>query len=329
MSEVQLFSIGDTTYDTFMSPREMETLCRLDKHECYVAFSFGEKIPVSNLEFSVGGNAANNAVGVSRLGVKVGLVSTFGDDDVSEQIKKHLLEEKVNLTYSRVQDGSGSNFSTIINYGGERTIFTYRPVREYVFPKDLPGSAWAYLTSMAENFERYYEEVVGWVKKYDVKLAFNPGSRQVRAGVERIKNVLSVTHVLYVNRNEAERLTGFGDSRGKDKELLAAVCALGPKMSIVTDGNLGSLAYDGKKFYKAGVLPVDAFERTGAGDGFGSGCVAALIYGKSFKEALLWGTINGASVIGYVGSQKGLLTRDRMPEWLERVESCNVEVEEI
>ena len=80
---------------------------------------------------------------------------------------------------------------------------------------------------------------------------------------------------------------------------------------------------------KAGVLPVDAYERTGAGDAFGSGCISALIKGKSFEEALLWGTVNSASVIGYIGSQKGLLREHEMPLWLERARSSGVGVVEL
>ena len=34
-------------------------MCRLDSKECLIAFSYGDKIPVKNLEFSIGGNAAS------------------------------------------------------------------------------------------------------------------------------------------------------------------------------------------------------------------------------------------------------------------------------
>ena len=73
-------------------------------------------------------------------------------------------------------------------------------------------------------------------------------------------------------------------------------------------------------------MPIDPYSRTGAGDAFGAGCVAALIKGKSFEEALLWGTVNSASVIGYVGSTKGLLKDAEIPNWLERAKSSGVGV---
>jgi len=196
----------------------------------------------------------------------------------------------------------------------------------------LPVTPWVYLTSMGEAFQPFYNHFIDFINRNPgIMLAFNPGSWQLRVGIEALKPVLGVTHVIYVNREEAEKLTGIPDSHGADKELLTNLSSLGPKIAIITDGGNGSFVYDsiGKKYYKAGVLPVDAYERTGAGDAFGAGCIAALIKGKGFNEALLWGTVNSASVIGYVGSQRGLLKETEMPEWLGRVKSSGVGVVEI
>lgn len=329
MSDLELLSVGDVTMDVFMSPTESEALCRLDDKDCLICFSYGGKIPVKTIEQSVGGNAANNAVGATRLGVETGLVSTLGGDSIGNQIVEKLEREGVDLSFIVQQPEAGSNYSTIINYGGERTIFSYHAPRSYEFPVHLPSTSWIYLTSMGESFRPFYNHFVEFINKNpDIKLAFNPGSRQLRADIEALEPVMKVCHVIYINRKEAEKLTGMENSQGKDKELLKALSAKGPKIVIITAGGDGSFVYDSvsEKYYKAGVLPLDAHERTGAGDSFGAGCISALIKGKSFEEALLWGTVNAASVIGYTGSQKGLLKEDEMPIWLERAKSCKVEV---
>jgi sugar/nucleoside kinase (ribokinase family) len=282
------------------------------------------------LEFSIGGNAANNAVGVSRLGINVSIVLSVGEDDIGSQIKSHLEKEQVDTKFVVQQAGTRSNYSTIVNYGGERTIFVYHAPRTYEFPKDLPATHWVYLTSMGESFKPFYDETLAWLKENpEILLAFNPGSYQLRAGVEVMKPVLSRTYVIFVNRQEAEKITGTTESTsGRERELLKALSAMGPKVCVITDGGNGSFIYDGKRFVKAGVLPIDAYERTGAGDAFGSGCLAALIKGKTLEDALLWGTLNSASKIGFVGSQKGLLREEEMPIWIDRAKSSNVSVEE-
>lgn len=331
MANLDLLTIGDASVDTFLSPAESEALCRIDTKECYIAFSYGEKIPVRSLEFSVGGNAANNAVGVKRLGVNVGLVLTLGDDLVGNTIIEKLRQEEVDLTYVIQQPGTSSNYSTVINYSGERSIFSYHAPRSYEFPVQLPATPWIYLTSMGETFRPFYNHFSDWIKKNPtVKLAFNPGTWQVKAPVEQIQDILIATYLIFVNREEAEKLTGVETSGDKEKDLLLALSKLGPKICVITDGPNGSFVYDAttQKFLKIGILPVDAYERTGAGDAFGSGVLGGLIKGKTLEEALIWGTINSASVIGYAGPQRGLLKIEEMDEWTQRAKSSGVEVKE-
>lgn len=328
MDKFDLISIGDATRDVFITPSESDTLCQIDTKDCYLMFSYGDKIPVKSLTFDIGGNAGNNAVGTKRLGIKSSIFLTLGDDGIGNEIIEKFIKEGVDTSYVYRQKGVGSDYYTIIVVSGERTIFGYKNDKDYFLPETFPETDWVYLTSMAENFEGIYERVIKWTDEKQIKLAFNPGSRQIRAGVDKVRNVLAKTYMLYVNREEAEVLTGFSESQGKEKELLQKASELGPKIVIVTDGGNGAFVYDGHKFLRSGVLPVDAYERTGAGDAFGSGCVSALIKGKPLEEALLWGTVNSASVIGYTGAQHGLLNEDQIAEWLERAKSCNVKVEE-
>ena len=327
--DIDLLSVGDATLDVFLTPSETETVCSLDTKECLICFSYGDKIPVKNIDYSIGGNAANNVVGTKRLGVKSALVLTLGDDLVGNQIVEKLGKDEINLTYVIQQPSTTSNYSMVVSYGGERTIFVYHAPRSYEFPVSLPKVPWVYLTSMGEAFQPFYNHMLEWFeKKPEVKVAFNPGSYQLRAKKEILEPILKRTYLLYVNRQEAEKLTGLGNSNGKEKDLLRAVSALGPKIPVVTDGGRGSFAYDGEKFYTANTMPVDAYERTGAGDAYGSGFLSAVIKGRSIAEAMVWGTVNSASVIGYTGAQKGLLRADQIDEWLSMAASSGVKVEE-
>lgn len=330
--KLELLSIGDATYDVFLEPTESETFCQVDKKQCFIAFTYGDKIPVKRIEYSVGGNAANNSVGTRRLGVRSALVSTLGGDNTGNLIYEKIKSEGVNVDSVTRQPSATSRFSTVINYAGERTIFTYNPLQNYEFPKVMPVTPYIYLTSMGESFEPFYNHVIEFVKSNPgVKIAFNPGSRQVRADISVLKPVLEQTFIIYVNREEAQKLTGMDSSLKKEKKLLESLSSLGPKVCVITDGGQGSYLFDSesKRYYKCGVLPVDAYERTGAGDAFGSGFMSAVIKGKPYNEALLWGTVNSASVIGYTGAQKGLLKETDIPNWIERAKSCGVEVKEL
>ena len=316
MSNLDLLSVGDANLDAFITPSESESLCDINTKECLIAFSYADKIPVKNLEFSVGGNAANNLVGTKRLGVNSGAVLTLGDDSTGVQI----IEQPSTL----------SNFNMVISYTGERTIFTYHAPRSYEFPVNLPKVPWMYLTSMGESFKPFYNHITEWlVKNPETKLSFNPGTWQLRGGIDAIENVFKLSTLVFVNKQEAEKLTGFEAKDKVTKELLMALSGLGPKIAVITDGGNGSFVFDGNRFLHCGILPVDAYERTGAGDAFGSGFLSAVIKGKTLEEALIWGTVNSASVIGYTGAQRGLLTEDDMSTWVARAKSSGVMVEEM
>lgn len=330
MANLDLLSIGDANLDAFIVPSESESLCDINTKECLIAFSYADKIPVKSLEFSVGGNASNNAVGTKRLGVNSGVVLTLGDDSTGIQIIEKLKAENVDLTYCIQQPSTLSNFNVAVTYTGERTIFTYHAPRSYEFPVQLPRVPWVYLTSMGESYRPFYNHITEWlVRNPEVKMAFNPGSWQLRGGIKEIGNVMKLAHLVFVNKQEAEKLTGYEAKDKVTKELLMALSGLGPQISVITDGGNGAYLFDGHKFLSCGIMPMDAYERTGAGDAFGSGFLAGIIKGKTVEEALVWGTVNSASVIGYVGAQKGLLKEGDIDTWVERFKSSGVKIEEM
>ncbi|KKW28054.1 MAG: hypothetical protein UY71_C0033G0008, partial [Parcubacteria group bacterium GW2011_GWB1_52_7] len=44
----------------------------------------------------------------------------------------------------------------------------------------------------------------------------------------------------------------------------------------------------------------------------------ALALGKSVREALMWGPVNSMSVVQQIGARAGLLTRERLEEYLAK-----------
>jgi ribokinase len=165
--------------------------------------------------------------------------------------------------------------------------------------------------------------MVEWLKEHpDVKLAFQPGTFQMKAGVERLKEMYERTNVLIFNREEAVLVTG--GSYDDIHDLMNRMHAYGPKIVVITDGPDGAYASDGENRFKMPNYPDPGppVERTGAGDSFASAFVAALAKGANLEAALLWAPINSMNVVQHVGAQEGLLTVDEIdyymrnaPEW--------------
>ena len=300
--------VGNAKIDTFLTLHEASTSLRLIKETNELCIKFGEKITVDKAELLLGGNAANVAVGTSRLGLNVTLVAEIGEDEFAQKIINTLSKEKVDVSNVKQTEGQQSSFSTIINFKGERTIFSEHVKRNHNFTFENISTKWVYLTSLGDEWKSAYDKTVDFVKRTKARLAFNPGTLQISEGVKNIENVLSLTDILFVNKEEAETLLMINDKGLMINDLLKGLRELGPKIVVITDGKNGSYAIDEKgEILKEEIVETKVVEKTGAGDAYSSGFVAAFLYNKSIVDAMDWGAKNSASVIGKVGAQDGLL----------------------
>lgn len=314
-----LISIGDATIDNFVQIHDAEVRCNINKTECMLCIEYGDKISVDKLTHLVAGNAANNAVGGSRLKLKSAIYVNVGSDPSGKQIAEKLREEKVDTRYVVVNKEMESNLSTVINFKGERTILVYHQVWKYQLP-DLDKSRWVYFTSVSKSFSdsNLLNELASYLERTGSKLLYNPGTYQIQAGVKKHPRLLSLAELFVVNVEEAKRiLSGKDDADVPVIKLLKGIADLGPKMVVITDGGKGSYGFDGGKYYKLGIFTAKLAEMTGAGDAYATGVLAGLFYGKSLPEAMRWGAANGASVVEQIGPQAGLLRYSQMQEKLK------------
>ena len=149
-----IISIGDTTIDTIIKFHDATIQCSLKKDVCQLCLNYGDKVPVDQITRLVAGNAANNAVGTSRLGLKAAYCGIVGDDENGEWILQKLHQEKVSTIYSTQQKRTESNLSTVLSFKGERTILVYHAPRKYTLPK-MDGTKWVYYTSVGKNHSQY------------------------------------------------------------------------------------------------------------------------------------------------------------------------------
>src|SRR6185437_10447309 len=78
--DYNIITLGESTIDAFMTLAHANSDAHLDSKNNGLCFRFGEKIDVDRYTFTIGGNATNVAVGVSRLGLKATLCTEIGDD---------------------------------------------------------------------------------------------------------------------------------------------------------------------------------------------------------------------------------------------------------
>src|SRR3989344_8840098 len=249
-----LITIGDSTIDTFIRIHDATVECDINHQECKICVKYGDKIPVDSIAHGVAGNAANVAVGCSKLGFSCAIYTNLGDDDQGKTIKEALQKENVALDFVKINSGKSSNLSVVLTFQGERTIFVYHQDWYYSFPK-LFDSSWVYLTSMAESFtnSNIMDEVCHYLDKSKAKLAFSPGTFQLKADIKRYPKILEKCEIIFVNLEEAKRILGISESEiVNERDLLSKMHFLGPKTVVITDGANGSYVSDGNRNLKIG-----------------------------------------------------------------------------
>jgi ribokinase len=316
-NQLDFVAIGDIVTDAFIKLSEAEVKDCIDHSRQELCISFGDKVPFDSVTVVKGvGNCANAAVSASRLGLKAGLVTYVGSDQYGKECIEAMQADKVNTTYIEAQEGKKTNYHYVLWYGVERTILVNHEHYTYTWPSIQPVPKWIYLTSLGAGTEEYHQQIAQYLlANPEVKLAFQPGTFQIKMGTEALKDIYARTEVFFCNVEEAKRILNTEES--DVKKLMSGLKELGPKHVVVTDGINGAYAFDGTDNWFMPIYPHDPFERTGAGDAFASTLTSALALGMPLNEALIWGPINSMSVVQKIGAQEGLLTREKLEEYLK------------
>jgi ribokinase len=314
--QIDFLAIGDIVTDAFIRIKDAKVTCDIDEHNCKLSLRFGDKVPYESVEeVRAVGNSANAAVSAARLGVSSALVAHIGKDTHGQNCLDELVKNNVSTKYIGVHEGMTTNYHYVLWYNVDRTILVKHEHFPTKFPEDLTPPKMIYLSSLGEGTEEYHKQISSYMMAHpEIKLVFQPGTFQMKMSIEILKDIYKNTYAFFCNVEEAQRIL---NTKEKDpKILMDSVMELGPKLVFISDGVNGAYASDGTKYYFMPIYPQEAFERTGAGDAFASTVSVALLMGKSLEEALVWGPINSASVVQYVGAQKGLLTMPQLEKHL-------------
>ena len=175
---------------------------------------------------------------------------------------------------------------------------------------------WLYFSSVSESAFPFHNIVADYLDSHpDIKLAFQPGKNEIK-WVRKLARLHKPRNI-FLQCGKAEII--LGKETKNVLELSKGIAALGPKMVSISDGPNGACLYLNNELWSLSIYPDIAppVERTGAGDAFSSTFTAALALGKSPLEAFAWGPINSMSVVQEIGAQKGLLTREKIEEYLK------------
>lgn len=303
---LDVITIGDIKLDTFVVLNDASLQCQLKMPECLLCLEYGAKIVVDVVDSQLAGSAPNVAVGLSRMGRKTAVLSIMGEDGTRELALRKLKEENVSTRYIRHVHDEQSAYSVVLNFKGEKTLLTSHIHHAYRLPSKLAKSKWLYVSEMGSGYENLYRSVTSLARRSGRLVGLNPGTIQIKERKKALYDLIKASYVLFVNLEEAQAISG--EKTVEIHRLAPALWKLGPKKIVITNGKNGAYSFDGKGFLHCPIFPGRLVEATGAGDAFATGYLGALMNGQLHDEALRWGSVNSASVVGKIGPQAGLLS---------------------
>lgn len=301
--------VGSSLIDLFASIQDSEQLTIQDKT---VSFKLGDKVPIDINTLTLGGNGGNVSSALQRLQVPTSFYTYLGEDILSSHIKNLLEQEGVELYIEKEETTTGS-LSIIFSFDKDRIIFSHHNIFPHSFDpaKINTKPDVIYLTSIGKEWEESYLKVLEYAKQNSLPIAFSPGSQQMIDINEVFITTVHQSKMLFCNMEEAEKINAALSHEAIDnpKELLLNIKNNGFELLSITDGENGAYAIaKDNKVYRMQALVTEIKEKTGAGDAYAGGFLAAYMHNKPIEECMKWGALNAAGEMRYIGSRSGQLT---------------------
>jgi len=309
-----IITIGAATRDVFLESKNFKpTKDKNSPSGESLVFHLGSKNEVDRVYVSTGGGATNAAVSFLRQGLKASCISRVGSDSFADEIISELTKEGVDCSLIQKDKRPETAYSTIVTaVDGSRSIFVRRGVSADLkfseIDKNKLKTRWFYITSLAGNLD-LLKKILNYAKKNNISVAFNPGSKELQAGLEKLAPLFNKVDILILNEDEASELTGIHFK--KEKEIFKFMDDIVDGILVMTKGEKGVSVSDGKDIYSAGIPKSPVIERTGAGDAFGSGFLSAILQKKDLSYAVQLATANSTSVIQYFSAKTGILKKGK------------------
>lgn len=311
MESYDVVTVGSATLDLFVRSNKFKVM-KNPEVEGGVAICevYGGKMEVDEVKITSGGGGTNTAVSFARKDLKTAIVCEMGNDPAALIVHKDLEEAGVDTRFIVQEPDETTAVSTIlICEDGDRSIIVYRGASAMLETRDFPfdqiKTRWLHVTSLGGNM-KLLRELFSWAKKNNIRVSFNPGSREIEERSKLI-SLLSMVEIFFANRAEAHKI--FTVDYCDEKVRTKFPSSESSHVTVITDGERGGVlcVKDGCQRYKS-IVKKNIIDTTGAGDAFASGMVGGVLYGMDYVRALEWGAKNAASVIEQIGAKPGLLT---------------------
>ncbi len=278
-------------------------------------------VTTPRIEMAIGGCAANTAVDLAKLDLRVGIAGLVGEDAMGRFVRDSFQQERVSCDHLGSSRTAQTAATLIVNVNGEDRRFIHAVGANAEFTgetltrevlrdcKILCVGGFALNSKLsAANVRRAFRiaRELGVTTVLDVVIS------DPTPVWKMLEEVLPETDLFLPNQDEGRMVLGIDDPREQARRFVAA----GAKTVIVTRGARGAILLNGHQMWEASSYPVVQVDGTGGGDAFVAGYLYGLLKKAAPTECLAYGAAMGASCVRAAGATTSVFRRDELEEYV-------------
>lgn len=272
---------------------------------------------------NVGGEAVNEAIAASKLGMKTAILCALGNDDAGETVKRALERNGVDTGLIAVSEQTPVT-TMFVNDDGSRKSIT-NLAHTYNFHPELYSAQFtdARALILGSLFRAPFDdpEIIhkvlsaardaGQLVFADTKL---PNFRKLT--LADLKDSLPLVDFITPNEDEARHFSG----EETPEKMADVFLRYGVKNVIIKLGAKGCYLKNEKEEYRLPACKINAVDATGAGDNFVAAFAAESLRGAGSRDALCFANVCGAICTTAVGAATALKNREQVLSLMKTIQ---------
>ncbi len=265
-----------------------------------------EKVRTANFSLEGGGNAANTAVALARLGCQTKILSRVGNDAFGSQCVALFQTEGVDTSLLQI-DTTPTPFSFILIDSSQHT-------RTIIHCSKPPVINYAFAPSHLEHIDllyadgRYidsYAQLIAEASRQGIKIAIEAERKNLNSSA-----YFPFANIVFVSRQFHKEV--FGNKAYESN--LDLILSQGPEIAVTTLGSDGVIVKTKDQCIKDAAIPISPIDTTGAGDAFNAAFLYGLLNRCNLQKTTSFATLYAAESCKKIGSRSGLLRKNEIKE---------------
>jgi 2-dehydro-3-deoxygluconokinase len=293
----------------------------------FVAEATGDLADVERFARRMAGCETNVAVGLARLGLRVGWVSRLGRDPFGRFIRASLVHEGVDCSHvtddpvhstgimfkAKTVDGSDPAIHYMRKNSAASLLTAVDFDADYFRSARLLHATGVSAALSGANME-FAQKVMDEMAESNITISFDPNLRtslwpSETVMKEEINDLAGRADWILPGLNEGAILTGYQAPH----DIAGFYLDRGAKLVVVKLGAAGAyFRTSDRDGTLPGVAVPHVVDTVGAGDGFAAGLISALLEGETIEHAVARGNRVGAFAVQVIGDMDGLPTRAQL-----------------